>query len=113
MAEHEHDERCCSVEVRGVYDGVLWWACSDGVLRNRWRPIADANPADKVAAHRAQVADEMIAAAERAAWRVFGVEPPQRGPYVPHLHREHVPGCFRCELSADEVGAAGERGGDG
>jgi len=21
----------------------------------------------------------------------------------PHLHREFVPGCFRCELSRDEV----------
>ena len=22
---------------------------------------------------------------------------------VPHRHREHVPGCFRCELGEDEV----------
>ena len=24
---------------------------------------------------------------------------------VPHDHRDHVPGCFRCDLSADELDA--------
>lgn len=23
--------------------------------------------------------------------------------FVPHGHREYVPGCFRCEIAADEV----------
>jgi hypothetical protein len=29
-----------------------------------------------------------------------------RDPGVPHDHREYVEGCFRCELSSDEVAAA-------
>lgn len=32
------------------------------------------------------------------------LHPPRKGG-TPHTHRDRVPGCFRCELSADEVAA--------
>lgn len=31
-----HNEECIGVVLPGHYDGVLFWECSDGKLRNRW-----------------------------------------------------------------------------
>ena len=36
MTAHEHTPFCVGIEVRGVYDGVLYWHCGDGVIRHRW-----------------------------------------------------------------------------
>lgn len=38
MAEHAHDSGCIGVELRGVYDGVAFWHCFDGVRRHRFTP---------------------------------------------------------------------------
>lgn len=34
--DHEHTTQCAGVVIPRAYDGVLFWACSDGELRNRW-----------------------------------------------------------------------------
>jgi len=37
VTEHGHDSRCVGIEIRGLYDGVAIWDCSDGEVRNRFR----------------------------------------------------------------------------
>ena len=34
--DHEHTTQCAGVVIPKAYDGVLFWSCSDGELRNRW-----------------------------------------------------------------------------
>ena len=34
--DHEHTTQCVGVIIPKAYDGVLFWSCSDGELRNRW-----------------------------------------------------------------------------
>lgn len=34
--DHHHSDKCIGVEIRGVYDGILYWLCDDGRPRNRW-----------------------------------------------------------------------------
>lgn len=55
MTRHKHDSGCLGVEVRGVYDGVLFWECSDGTGRTSW-------PEDS---RRGHIAREFAATFER------------------------------------------------
>lgn len=46
MTGHTHGPRCLGVQVSEVYDGVLWWMCSDGIAR----PAHDSGTRGRLAA---------------------------------------------------------------
>ena len=58
--EHEHDPGCVGIEVRGAYDGVLLWQCSDGEYRNRWLALYRKAPWDLVLKRRYELAEQWI-----------------------------------------------------
>lgn len=53
MNGHRHDHDCVGVEASGVYDGILWWMCSDGLGRPRFT-----DPEDR----RSMIAEQYAAA---------------------------------------------------
>lgn len=58
--DHEHTSACVGVEVREIYDGILWWMCSDGKARNEWVEAFQAHPQDTEIARRYMAATKVM-----------------------------------------------------